>query len=174
MATLDASLIGGWTISFREEEGSPIYELGNIDPTYGYFIFDGSPFLSRYKAIFQYNTALPSGAIIDAATITRTRNDATFSIDMYYYAGTWAATPPVADEPTYNGGALAASEASNTIQTDDIELDVSLINSTGTTSVMIYTSAPSSETLNPAPTLSITYHLPVVPHCFDFGVMLGE
>lgn len=98
--------------------------------------------VEHFQEIFQFDTNIGADKVIDSATITRNIDVPVGGASSYlkYYLGTWAATPPAADTPTFTGGSLAGSEAlaeGSTPGVSVITLDPSAINKTGITSLRV-------------------------------------
>jgi len=162
MATLEATQTGGWILNRASDEGWS-YGVFDADPE-GYRVEGSySAIPTNYRALFQFDTTLPAGATIVSATLTRTRHGAFGSMPLYYNAGTWAATPPAADDATYIGGDNAATEASNSDLVKAITLNNNFINTSGITSILIYTEDGYDDWISSA-TLSIDYLTASTPH----------
>ncbi len=172
MATLEATQTGAWILNRASDEGWS-YGVFDGDPD-GYRVDGGySALPSNYRALFQFDTTLPAGATLVSATLTRTRFGSMGLMPLYYNAGTWAATPPAADDATYIGGDNAATEASNSDLVKLITLNNNFINTSGVTSILIYTEDGYDDWISDA-TLSLDYLTASVPACSPFQLMMGS
>lgn len=130
---MEATKTGEWQIRQILEEDGHVYSVSVPDVAGTYLLTYSSGDVLR--AILQFDTNVGAGATIISATLTRTKPSG-LPETLNYYLGTWAATPPAADEPTFNGGTIAGTETSAAIEAS-VALDPSLINKVGITSLRI-------------------------------------
>ena len=171
MATLEATQTGAWILNRASDEGWS-YGVFDLDPDGGHVKGGYNQLVSNYRSLYQFDTTLPAGATLVSATLTRTRLGVIGTMPLYYNAGTWAATPPAADDATYVGGDNAATEASNSDLVKLITLNNNFINTSGITSLLIYTEDGYEDWISDA-TLSLDYLTASVPGCSPFQLMVG-
>lgn len=158
MTTLPATQSGSWALTY---DGAYTVDagFGGFDPYFG--VGDFNPGVVHTQAIVQFDTSsLGASAVIDSVTLGRNIDiGPVLTTTLSYYLGTWAATPPAADAPTFSGGTLAGSEpivSGATPGLGTVGLSGSAINKTGTTSLRI--DADNFILLNTI-SLTIIYHV---------------
>ena len=159
---MEATLIGAWHIYFDPDLSGHVVEESS-QPTSTMRVWGVSIPAAEEAGIYQFDTDIGAGKIIDSVTLHRRLSSTTPPASVSYYMDSTTETPPAAELSTVTNGTLVGTENAPFTLVTDVPLLTTAINKTGVTTLKVRLPHVDYQfvDLGPEyPTLTIVYHTP--------------